>query len=99
MGDRPTGGRLQFRVSVPPSSPVHAALAPLPPAERPAALVRLAEAEAARAPAEARLAEALDRLAGAVERWSEVAARLPSQFGDDGPGSGADGSPPRDRPP
>ena len=83
LGGLPTGGwrdvaadAIQFRVTISRRSPLYAALAPLQPSERPAALLRLAEAGLGPAGGPA-LAE-LRRIAAAVERLAAGGGPAPA---------------------
>ena len=83
---------IQFRVTISRRSPLYAALAPLQPAERPATLLRLAEAGMGPAGVPA-LAE-LRRIAAAVERLAAgggpapAAGAGPAKITEPAPGGG-----------
>ena len=67
---------LQFRVSIGVRSPLHAALAPVPPDARPRALLRLAEAGLADAGQGA--LPVLQRIASAIERLAAAGGAVPA---------------------
>lgn len=70
---------LRFRVRVPPGHPLHAALAALPPADRPTALLDFARQSAVagdRADAAADIARELARIADALERIAATGAAV-----------------------
>ena len=67
---------LQFRVSIGVRSPLHTALAPVPPEARPQALLRLAEAGLA-APGQDML-PVLERIAAAIERLVAAGGAVPA---------------------
>ena len=66
---------LQFRVSIGVRSPLHSAIAPLPPQARPQALLRLAEAGLAGA-GQGTL-PVLERIASAIERMAAAGGAVP----------------------
>ena len=67
---------LQFRVSIGVRSPLHAALAPVPPEARPQALLRLAEAGlAGTGPG---ILPVLERIAAAIERLAAAGGPMPA---------------------
>ena len=67
---------LQFRVTIGVRSPLHLALAPLPPQARPQALLRLAEAGLAGA-GQGTLA-VLERIAAAIEHLAAAGGAVPA---------------------
>ena len=67
---------LQFRVSIGVRSPLHSALAPLPPQARSQALLRLAEAGLASA-GQGTL-PVLERIASAIERLATAGGAMPA---------------------
>ena len=67
---------LQFRVSIGVRSPLHSAIAPLPPQARPQALLRLAEAGLAGA-GQGPL-PVLERIAAAIERLATAGGAVPA---------------------
>ena len=66
---------LQFRVSIGVRSPLHSALAPLPPQARPKALLRLAEAGLAGTGQDT--LPVLERIASAIERLATAGGAVP----------------------